>query len=155
MSMMEGSMKFPDEAHEPLPHLAFAPSEITRPTFYRLLACYPTAAREVYRSKRQAKARSKTSKKSSKRLAPEGGDLENVPITDPTLNKEVDAFCTLDAWRYDEIPTLIRERCAEAQKSRVRSAQNDEAGKEKSSEDEESGAYLEKSELVELMEWKL
>lgn len=46
---------------------SFAPSEISRSTFSRLLACYPTTAREAFRQKTIAKAAKKRDKQLRKR----------------------------------------------------------------------------------------
>lgn len=126
--------------------LLFGPSEITRSTFCQLLSCYATTAREIYKSKRVAKSRSNSAPKQLLRgPAPTVGN-EAQPHEEK-LNKdvEVEAFLQLDEWRYEKLPALIKER----------STGDSRAKGLKQSKKEGTGAYLEKDELVKLMDWKL
>ncbi|GAD95342.1 hypothetical protein PVAR5_3984 [Paecilomyces variotii No. 5] len=106
---------------------SFSPEEISRSTFTRLLKCYPTTVREVYRDKLLSKYEG-TRKKVKK--SPE----EPVVVPEKQVEKDLDAFLKLDEWRYEVLPGKMRERREEGKKE---------------------GVFIEKEELVQLMEWKL
>lgn len=104
---------------------SFSPEEISRSTFTRLLKCYPTTIREVYRDKLLDKYEGvrRKAKKEEKDAAP-------VVVPEKQLEKDLNALLKLDEWRYEVLPGKVRER-------------------------REEGVFIEKEELVQLMEWKL
>ena len=124
--------------------LSFGPSEITRSTFCHLLSCYATAASEVYKSKRVVKSRSNALKQPLR--GPALSATNEAQSHEEELSKDVEAFLQLDEWRYDKLPALIKER----------STRNSAKGLKRSqATKKDTGAYLEKDELVQLMDWKL
>ncbi|KAJ9293398.1 hypothetical protein DTO271G3_7894 [Paecilomyces variotii] len=108
---------------------SFKPEDITRSTFNRLLKCYPLTIREVYRDKLHIKYQGgkKKAKKGEEDLAPE------VVVPEKQVEKDLDALLKLDEWRYEVLPSKVRER----------------------EEKEKDGLFIEKEELVQLMDWKL
>ncbi|KAE8146994.1 hypothetical protein BDV25DRAFT_41695 [Aspergillus avenaceus] len=116
----------------------FNPLNITRDTFQALLDCYPATVETVVRRKATnrlifgASARAKKVK-ALKRVA----ELEDqLPELDEGQKEQIDseakAYLTLDKYRYDELPARAKERAAK-----------------------EGSRYLEKDEVVQIVEWKL
>ncbi|KAL1855990.1 hypothetical protein Plec18170_003857 [Paecilomyces lecythidis] len=108
---------------------SFSPEEISRSTFTRLLKCYPTTIREVYRDKLLDKYEGvrRKAKKGEKDAAP-------VVVPEKQVEKDLNALLKLDEWRYEILPGKVRERREEGK---------------------EEAVFIEKEELVQLMEWKL
>jgi hypothetical protein len=143
---------------------SFAPFEIDRSTFSTLLACYPTATREGFRRKilakaqrkadreERKKAKKKSSAKGSTTVAADGDDSKaELPIPKGRLDHETDVFLKLDSWRYETLPATLKERAAKSQNQPVGNG----AKSDSSNPGGSTGFYMEKDELVKLMEWKL
>ncbi|KAL1985087.1 hypothetical protein VTN96DRAFT_8216 [Rasamsonia emersonii] len=157
---------------------SFAPSEISRSTFSRLLACYPTTAREAFRQKAIAKAAKKRDNQLSKseRKAAAAAEKKKdsasaaaaavaaassqLPLPEAKLNKDTEAFVKLDNWRYERLPEVLRKRASlMKEKEKEKEKENEKGQSEnenaKAKKEGPTGLYLEKDELVRLMEWKL
>jgi hypothetical protein len=135
----------PKSQTEEVELLEFSPSNITLETFNDLLARYPTTVETVIRSKETAKAlKAATAREKKTRAKGKNDDVQ------PTLtaaekqyvDRQVSAYLSLDEFRYGSLPARVRERASAAA-----------ATEEKEKTD--GGGYLEKDELVQLMEWKL
>ncbi|ODH50299.1 hypothetical protein GX48_03571 [Paracoccidioides brasiliensis] len=128
---------------------SFAPSNISRTSVSYLLSLYPHTIREFYKAKLVAKSK-------SKRSLPKGKSEE-------AIGKEVEAFLKLDRLRYDSMPAALRDRAVagtglkdeskagedvKRPKKKVKASKNDDNSSH-------SGLYLEKDEIVNLMDWKL
>ena len=141
----------------------FAPSTITRSTLSKLLSLYPTTVKSVYRAKLLAK----TNKK-SKAPASRGKKQEATVPAEPDhrVEKDVDEFFELDTWRFETLPMILCERLKEgfeeggddgdgerpakrAKRSHGTKGTKEIAGKNT------SDFFLERDEIVRLMEWKL
>jgi hypothetical protein len=130
---------------------SFAPSEISRSTVSRLLALYPDTVREVYRDKVIAKLQPKLIKQGRKNAVHTKGPGSYNEI-EKAIEKEVNSFLKLDTWRYETIPAVLRDRVgivATDEKDTER------PGKKAKKLKKVEGAFLEKDELVRLMDWKL
>ncbi|EEH41570.2 hypothetical protein PAAG_03133 [Paracoccidioides lutzii Pb01] len=129
---------------------SFAPSNISRTSISYLLSLYPHTISEFYKAKLVAKS-------TSKRSLPKGKSEE-------AIGKEVEAFLKLDRLRYDSIPAALRDRAVagtglkdeskaggnvKRPKKKVKASKNDDDNSSV------SGLYLEKDEIVNLMDWKL
>lgn len=129
----------------------FLPDKIKITTFQDLLSYYPSTAKEVQRRKIAAKLRSKGVKAGSKKKTvgppPSAPESESPPLDQTEQNQldaDLDAFVKLDEWRYTTLPKLIAER-------RVYESESAPAPAKESTR----GGYIDKEELVKLMQWKL
>jgi hypothetical protein len=130
---------------------SFAPSEIARSTVSMLLSLYPGTVREVYRDKVIAKLQPKLIKQGQKNTVQTKGPGSFNEI-EKTIEKEVSSFLKLDAWRYETLPAVLRER---AGKVAMDDEEMERPGKKAKKSKKVEGAFLEKDELVQLMDWKL
>ncbi|KAK2774106.1 hypothetical protein FQN52_004419 [Onygenales sp. PD_12] len=145
-----------------MPSASLAPSKITKTTLSTLLSLYPHTIREVYKSKLLSKAASKTGKKppagKKPTTAAAAKDSENA------IKKDLEEFLQLDKLRYEIIPTAVLGRIeagvglnaeddgGDGERPRKRA----KTGSKKSpSASKASGPFLEKEEIVQLMDWKL
>ncbi|KAL2004040.1 hypothetical protein VTN02DRAFT_838 [Thermoascus thermophilus] len=113
---------------------SFSPSEISRSTFFRLLSCYRTTVREVYRDKLLVKSRPRGTRKARNVGAggPEDAGARIDEEEEEKMDREIESFLQLDEWRFEKLPRVLRGRAKLP-----------------------AGPFLEKDELVNLMEWKL
>ncbi|PWY81841.1 hypothetical protein BO70DRAFT_40600 [Aspergillus heteromorphus CBS 117.55] len=119
----------------------FHPAQITFPTFTTLLAHYPATVEARARRKATDKILRPRGKKQSKApaSAPAPDRSEPTPAQRAQIQAEVDEILDLDAFRYEVLPGRVRER-------------------ERADYGEEGGhghGYLEKEELVKLVQWKM
>ncbi|KAL1955974.1 hypothetical protein VTO42DRAFT_7874 [Malbranchea cinnamomea] len=146
--------------------VSFAPTEITASTLSKLLSLYPTTVANVYREKLLAKSMSRKEKRQeAERRATAGLPPDALPydptVPHPLLEKEVDEFAGLDTWRFETLPQTLRERRDAAQQSSSKSGgQDDEEQRpakrvKTETNPEASGVFLNKMELVRLVDWKL
>lgn len=129
-----------DEAEE-----TFDPSEITLSTFHRLLDHYEATVEKVFRQRAINKVVPQPTKGEKKRAQRQAGTTEPVfkPPTEEDLDKsqrkyvdtETDKFVQLNRWRFGEFPDIMKERYSGAGEG-------------------EEGRYLDKNEIVRVMEWK-
>ncbi|PKX94417.1 uncharacterized protein P174DRAFT_486477 [Aspergillus novofumigatus IBT 16806] len=132
----------------------FSPSLITIDTFSDLLARYPTTVETVIRRKETARAikaatarEKKTRRKEKKHAADSAASQPTLtPDEEKYIDNQVRAYLALDELRYKTLPARVRERATAAAEAT--------ATEGKESKTNVSG-YLEKDELVQLMEWKL
>lgn len=130
----------------------FSPSLISIDTFNDLLARYPTTVETVIRRKETAKAikaatarEKKTKGKAKKHAADSAASQPTLtPDEEQDIDNQVRAYLALDALRYGTLPARVRGRATAAATATE--------GKESKTN---VGGYLEKDELVQLMEWKL
>ncbi|KAG2022170.1 hypothetical protein GB937_004265 [Aspergillus fischeri] len=130
----------------------FSPSHITIDTFNDLLARYPTTVETVIRRKETARAIKAATAREKKTRGKEKKHAADSAASQPTLtpdekkyiDNQVRAYLALDGLRYATLPARVRERAAAAAT----------ATEGKESKTNVSG-YLEKDELVQLIEWKL
>lgn len=163
---------------------SFDPTEISPDTFHRLLACYPSTVEKVYKHKLVIKLRAKNAKEAKRaRKAPSGTTVKLHDVTgmgasltkseENWLNEEIESYLKLDRWRYETLPALVKEK--KGQLSTVETTDNVEEveevdgkkDKKKGKDGKDSnnttstnsnsklGLFLEKDELVRLMDWKL
>ncbi|EER45296.1 conserved hypothetical protein [Histoplasma capsulatum H143] len=139
-----------------------APAKISRATISFLLSLYPHTIREFYRAKLRAKSTPKAgAKNSSKRST-------TKRKTEETIEMEVEAFLELDKLRYEIIPAALKNRAGigsatdTSKRNEGREEEEDvkrPRKKIKVSKDDEGspapGPFLEKDEIVNLMDWKL
>ncbi|RHZ57638.1 hypothetical protein CDV55_101143 [Aspergillus turcosus] len=128
----------------------FSPSHITLETFNDLLARYPTTVETVIRCKETAKALNAATAREKRTRAKEKkpASAADSDAVQPTLtaaekqyiDRQVRAYLALDGFRYGTLPARVRERATAAAPA---TAETD------------AGPYLEKDEVVQLMEWKL
>lgn len=120
---------------------SFDPSDMTLATFHKLLECYPGTVQAVYRRKAIKKAVPQPTKGAKKRAQREANTTEPV-YKEPTeddldksqknyVDSETDKFLQLNDWRYDSFPAVLKERDATAE-----------------------GKFMDKVELMKVMEWK-
>ena len=130
---------------------SLAPSEISHSTVSKLLSLYPDTVREVYRDKVIAKLQPKLIKQGLKNPDQAKGPGSHKEI-EKAIEKEVSSFLNLDKWRYETIPTVVRERVG-----RVATTDDNTERPRKSAKKSKTveGAFLEKDELIQLMDWKL
>ncbi|GIK02727.1 hypothetical protein Aspvir_006788 [Aspergillus viridinutans] len=129
----------------------FSPSHITIDTFNDLLARYPTTVETVIRRKETAKAIKAATAREKKTRAKEKKPAADSAAVHPTLtldeksyiDNQVQAYLALNGLRYGTLPTRVRERAATAAATEGKGSKTN------------VGGYLEKDELVQLMEWKL
>lgn len=117
------------------------PSEISLATFHKLLECYPATVRAVYRHKAIKKAVPQPTKGEKKRAQREANTSEPVykEPTEDDLDKsqkkyvdaETDKFLQLNEWRYVSFPAVLKERDGTAE-----------------------GRFMDKVELMKVMDWK-
>lgn len=132
---------------------SFHPHRITLSTFRRLLACYPTTVEQVYRRKMMVKMQPKPEKGSKAKAIKKGGSssanargaaliqkTDFNPSEERYINSETEKFLTLDRWRYEVFPKVLKER---------------REGKKEESDEKEGGWCLDKDELVSVMDWKM
>ncbi|OAX80050.1 hypothetical protein ACJ72_05622 [Emergomyces africanus] len=129
-----------------------APAKISCATLSFLLSLYPHTIKEFYKRKLVAKSTPKAgTKPASKRLSSTGKNEE-------TIEKEVEAFLKLDKLRYESIPAALKSRVgvgiSENDKERGKEDVERRSKKIKLSKDVQ-GPFLEKDEIVNLMDWKL
>ncbi|EEH07152.1 conserved hypothetical protein [Histoplasma capsulatum G186AR] len=139
-----------------------APAKISRATISFLLSLYPHTIREFYRAKLIAKSTPKAgAKNSSKRST-------TKRKTEETIEMEVEAFLELGKLRYEIIPAALKNRAGIGSATDT-SKKNEGKGEEedvkrprkkiKVSKDDDGspapGPFLEKDEIVNLMDWKL
>lgn len=172
MSAGEDFISFAD--NDSFPSQSFNPSEISRSTFSKLLGCYPTTVREVYKDKLIVKSRPKLTKKEWKRTAwgdPEaaekarnattgGTDDTGARMDEKKMSREIEAFLQLDEWRYEKLPAVLRERAKEQWmedgKSPGESVERTGVkAKNRAPKKLLPGTFLEKEDLVNLMDWKV
>ncbi|KLJ10487.1 hypothetical protein EMPG_14133 [Blastomyces silverae] len=136
-------------------HSPLAPGSISRATISFLLSLYPHTIREFYRAKLIAKSTPKAGAKPSSKQSTATRKNEG------TIEAEVEAFLKLDKLRYEMIPAAVKDRARVA-------AGTDTTGKEAAKRPSKkvkvskngdgsplSGSFLEKDEIVNLMDWKL
>lgn len=154
----------------------FAPSKITLSTLSRLLSLYPTTAKGVYRAKLLAKASSKKPKgtanrgKNQKTAAKDDTSESDPPVLSPGVEEEVKKFHDLDIWRFETLPRILRDRLGaeldrgdDEEERPAKRARRSDRGSHATKETEKSGTgkesasnfFLEKDEVVSLMDWKL
>jgi hypothetical protein len=154
----------------------FEPSSISPATLSRLLSLYPTTIRNVYRGKLLAKSKGPTKGALKRRAAgkPKPGDADptdlDPTVPDPAYEKEVERFYKLDEWRYETLPQILAERVNAEPKAgdepppakRMKWMTKSKKSKKKGAPEPQTtddGAnpmwFLDKNELVRLMEWKL
>lgn len=114
-------------------HFNFSPSDILPSTFSHLLSLYPKTAQTVFETKLRAKSKK---------------------ATEQDIKSQVNAFVELDNWRYETLPTTLIERWGVDAKG-LRTAKRAKAAQDVSTQTSSGRMYLEKDELVRLMEWKL
>ncbi|KAK9656114.1 hypothetical protein HCH54_000802 [Aspergillus fumigatus] len=130
----------------------FSPSHITIDTFNNLLARYSNTVKTVIRRKETARAtkaataREKKTRGKGKKHAADSATSEHTltPDEKKSIDNQVRAYMALDELRYATLPARVRERATAAAT----------ATEGKESKTDVSG-YLEKDELVQLIEWKL
>ncbi|OJD19964.1 hypothetical protein AJ78_00158 [Emergomyces pasteurianus Ep9510] len=134
-----------------------APANISYASISLLLSLYPHTIKEFYRRKLISKS---TPKANTKLAANRPSSTEK---NEENREKEVEAFLTLDKLRYETIPAALKSRVG------VGIGENDEekekqdvkrrSKKVKLSKDNDDpplpGPFLEKDEIVHLMDWKL
>ncbi|PGH10377.1 hypothetical protein GX51_00135 [Blastomyces parvus] len=131
-----------------------APASISRATISFLLSLYPHTIRKFYRAKLIAKSAPKVGPKpGSKRSTAKRKD-------EGTIEAEVEAFLKLDKLRYETIPAALKDRTGVAAGTdTVKEAAKRPSKKVKVSKTGDgsslSGCFLEKDEIVNLMDWKL
>ncbi|KAF7165893.1 hypothetical protein CNMCM6106_001899 [Aspergillus hiratsukae] len=121
----------------------FSPSQITLDTFNDLLARYPTTVETVIRRKETAKALKAATAREKKTRAKEKNDEVQPTLTAAEklyIDRQVRAYLALDGFRYGTLPARVRERATATAAAAAKA---------------DVGGYLEKDELVQLMEWKL
>lgn len=124
--------------------VSFDAKKISLETFSTLLARYDSTVTEVFKRKMVTKLRPKGTKIQPKKV---------LSFTEKSLDKaeqhrvnaDLEAFSKLDQWRYTDFPALLRQRRDEAE---THAEQDGNTGPD-------LGAYIDKGELVQLMEWKL
>ncbi|KAL2011729.1 hypothetical protein VTN00DRAFT_4447 [Thermoascus crustaceus] len=136
------------------PSNSFAPSEISRSTFSKLLSCYPTTVREVYRGKLIVKSRPKVTKK-ARNATTGGSDDTGVRIDEEKMNRDIEAFLQLDEWRFEKLPRVLSERAKKEWMEDGRTVEKSKETEKTVSKKKLPGTFLEKEDLVNLMEWKL
>ena len=137
--------EFEDASDQEEDDESFDPSEITLSTFHRLLGHYEATVGKVYRQKAINKVVPQPTKGEKKRAQRLAGTTEPVfkPPTEADLDRgqrkyvesEMDKFVQLDRWRYEEFPGIMKERYTSAGEG-------------------EEGRYMDKNEIVRVMEWK-
>ncbi|PGH30035.1 hypothetical protein GX50_07191 [[Emmonsia] crescens] len=138
---------------------SLAPSKISRTTISFLLSLYPHTIKEFYRTKLIAKSTSKAGTyPASKRSTAKGKNEE-------TIEKEVEAFLKLDKLRYETIPAALKSRPRivpatgknDEGKAKEDAKRPSKKAKVIKNDDDSlpSGPFLEKDEIVNLMDWKL
>ncbi|KAK2822996.1 hypothetical protein FQN49_007573 [Arthroderma sp. PD_2] len=115
---------------------SLSPWEVSLSALAELRASYDSALVRVYRDKLTAKAR-KTAPK-AKSASKSSISEKEIEITD-----KVKQFVELDGWRYTTLPAILRERAT------------GNGDKRKKGELQYSNGYVNKDELVRLMDWKL
>lgn len=138
-----------DEDEDPSYDKTFHPHRITLPTFRHLLACYATTAQQVYRRKMMLKLQPKPAKGSLAKLKKRAGSASATAAGAALIQKtdfnaseqryiqtETDRYLELDQLRYEGLPKKVAER------------KTGDDGNEKN-------GYLNKDELVSIMEWKM
>lgn len=122
-----------DQQHKPNTSTDFHPGHITQDTFQALLTCYPATLDAVTRRKvtdrvlRASSTRGKRAKRSRQVSPP--SQLVNPELDEQQKKQvevEVEAFRELDALRYEGLPGVVAEK-----------------------------RFLEKEDVVRLVEWKL
>lgn len=136
------------------PSNSFNPSEISRSTFSKLLSCYRTAVREVYRDKLIVKSRPKVTKK-ARNVSSDGTDDTGALIDEEKMNREIESFLQLDEWRFEKLPKVLRERAQKEWTEDGRTVEESKETEKTASKKKLPGTFLEKEDLVNLMEWKL
>ncbi|KAE8384859.1 hypothetical protein BDV23DRAFT_188828 [Aspergillus alliaceus] len=112
----------------------FDPRHITGDTFQALLDYYPATVEAVTRRKatdRVISSKAKGAKRARQAPASEPGTPEIDDKQKAQVESEVEAYRALDAFRYEELPGVVQGRASEG------------------------GVFLEKEEVVRLVEWKL
>ncbi|PGG99667.1 hypothetical protein AJ79_08441 [Helicocarpus griseus UAMH5409] len=142
------------------PKASLEPSEISRSTISYLLSLYPQTVSEVYRSKLLTKSSGKKGSKAAPKVS------ATNEKNDKYIEKEVKAFLKLDKLRYETLPAVLKERAGTATATNSvgegkKELDAESSGKKRkvsdktSKKEELAGAYLEKDEVVNLMDWKL
>ncbi|OJD21060.1 hypothetical protein ACJ73_07601 [Blastomyces percursus] len=131
-----------------------SPASISRVTISFLLSLYPHTIREFYRAKLIAKSTPTVGPKPGSKQSTAKGKSEG------TIEAEVEAFLKLDKLRYETVPAALRDRARVAARTDTsKEAAKRPSKKAKVSKDDDapphSGAFLEKDEIVNLMDWKL
>ncbi|KAJ5289466.1 Protein of unknown function DUF3743 [Penicillium atrosanguineum] len=110
------------------------PTNITPQIFHSLLNLYPQTVTAVHNRKNTLKLqpKPKTTKRKAEDL--ERAQSERTPSLEDTVRSETEKFLELDTWRYEGMPQILSER--------------------KSKSDGREG-YVDKVELIRIMEWKL
>ncbi|EEA27670.1 hypothetical protein TMatcc_004033 [Talaromyces marneffei ATCC 18224] len=126
-----------------LTYPSFAPWDITPATFTQLLNLYPTTLKEGYKRKLVA-SHARRYKKHPERMNKE----------DPVFDKQTNEYLKMDEWRYQTIPRVLRDRDegkedGEKKKKKKKGTIHSKQGRSGDS------LFMNKEELVQLMEWKL
>ncbi|KAJ5684726.1 uncharacterized protein N7477_001071 [Penicillium maclennaniae] len=115
-------------------HPSLSPANITPKIFHDLLALYPQTVTAVHNRKNTLKLQPKPKTAKRKAEALDIAPTEPNSSLEETVRSETAKFIELDTWRYEEMPQTLSKRKSET---------NGEKG------------YLDKAELIRIMEWKL
>ncbi|DAA76325.1 TPA_exp: Uncharacterized protein A8136_0997 [Trichophyton benhamiae CBS 112371] len=110
--------------------------EIPLSALSELLSGYDGTLARVYRDKLTAKA-GKAAKPASKALISREKEEE--------IEDRVKQFVELDSWRYTTLPVTLRERASD----------NGDQNKKKKGKEKPAHGFINKDEMVQLMDWKL
>ncbi|PYH92105.1 hypothetical protein BO71DRAFT_330703 [Aspergillus ellipticus CBS 707.79] len=135
------NMKKANPAPAPAPDATFDAAQITLSTFHTLLAHYPATVEALTRRKATAKILTPGRQKKTKGPA-SASNPDPDPAQQTQIQTEVDEFLRLDAFRYEELPARIRARAGSGDEQQQQQQQH-------------RHGYLEKEELVRLVEWKM
>ncbi|GKZ18924.1 hypothetical protein AbraIFM66951_001882 [Aspergillus brasiliensis] len=120
------------------------PHTISPPTFHHLLEQYPKTVESLARRKASAKIKRKIpaaegskGKKLKTSLTTPATTAAKTEGEEDYISSEVNEFLSLDEFRYEGLPGLVTARAE---------------GKD---DDEDGSGYLEKEDLVRLVEWKM
>ncbi|PYI35132.1 hypothetical protein BP00DRAFT_266727 [Aspergillus indologenus CBS 114.80] len=125
-------------------HKTYDPDHITKETFQTLLARYPstvesTTRRKVTTTTTEKKSGASSSSSSSRSRPKSKSASKDRASEDPDdASAAVKTYLALDEFRYTTLPDAVRQRASTT-----------------IGDDGEGSAYLEKEELVRLVEWKM
>lgn len=71
------------------------------------------------------------------------------------MNREIESFLQLDEWRFEKLPKVLRERAQKEWTEDGRTVEESKETEKTASKKKLPGTFLEKEDLVNLMEWKL
>lgn len=122
---------------------SFASWDIAPSTFAKLLDLYPTTLKESHKRKLIGVAARKHKK-----------HPELLNEDDPIFDRQTDDYVKEDAWRYDILPRILKDREEGKEEEENETEKKDAAIHVKQGEKQDS-LFMHKEELVKLMDWKL